>query len=256
VRETEIQHINQVIEEYFNKNSDIEEIPAKEMMPLFIEKGIFNKDHRNGLPIRNLLRELDRSKQLNKIPYALPRRKAKNTNWFFTRKTSFKDVQVIFQAEAESERSDKKVHSKDQSDEKYILDLCDEVLGLEGSRQHKFDFLKGDLHKNGKTRTKLPCDIYYASLSLVIEYNESQHFESNAHFDKPDVITVSGVHRGAQRKKYDDLRRSILPKYDIKVVEFFIDELNRKGKKIKRDIVKDKAVIKQKFIDNGYLKEK
>lgn len=31
-----------------------------------------------------------------------------------------------------------------ESDECYVLNLCDEVLKIKGLRQHKFDFLKGD----------------------------------------------------------------------------------------------------------------
>jgi hypothetical protein len=54
-------------------------------MPQFIKADIFNKDHRNGLPIRNVLRDLDENNQLGMILYVFPERKAKNTNWFFKR---------------------------------------------------------------------------------------------------------------------------------------------------------------------------
>lgn len=46
------------------------------------------------------------------------------------------------------------------SDEKYIIDLCDEVLGEQAKRQHTFDFLRGDPNSAGKRR-KLPVDAFY-----------------------------------------------------------------------------------------------
>ncbi|MGM0580734.1 MAG: hypothetical protein ACQETL_08640 [Bacteroidota bacterium] len=257
MRDSEIQYINRVIEEFFEKNSDIDEIQAKELMPFFVKQGIFEKDHRNGLPIRNILRNLDKAKQLNKIPYALARRKIKNTNWYFIRNTGFKKKEVEYeQPTIKDQKSIRKTKSREDSDEKYILDHCDEVLGIKGSRQHKFDFLEGDLHKDGKTRTKLPCDIYYESLNLVIEYNESQHTEAVKHFDKPEKLTVSGVHRGLQRKRYDELRRTILPQHGINVIDFFIDDFNRRSKMIKRDCVNDAEIIKKKLLEKGYLKLK
>ena len=45
--------------------------------------------------------------------------------------------------------------NRQSSDEHYVIDLCDEVLGLKASRQHRFDFLKGD------TGVRLPVDAYY-----------------------------------------------------------------------------------------------
>ncbi len=81
------------------------------------------------------------------------------------------------------------------SDEAYIITLCDETLDLIAIRQHKFYFLLGDMGKNGKKR-RLSVDAYYPSLSLVIEYHEKQHNQAVALFDKPNRMTISGVHRG------------------------------------------------------------
>jgi hypothetical protein len=53
------------------------------LMPQFIKAGIFEKDHRNGLPIRQLLRDLDEINALDKITSILPERKKVNTNWYF-----------------------------------------------------------------------------------------------------------------------------------------------------------------------------
>lgn len=88
-KKTKIARINEVVTDYFENNPSVNEIPAMDLMPEFIKAGIFNKDYeRKGLPIRKLLRELDRNNELNKIPSLLPERKTKNTNWYFQRPKS------------------------------------------------------------------------------------------------------------------------------------------------------------------------
>ncbi len=147
----------------------------------------------------------------------------------------------------------KKTSNKRDSDENYVIDLCDEVLQLEASRQHKFDFLLGDIGQNGKSR-KLPVDSYYNELDLVVEYRERQHTESVIHFDKPDKITISGVNRGEQRKIYDQRRREVLPKSGIQLIEISYDDFNYdRQKRIIRDRSNDLDVVKSKLkkIKNG-----
>ena len=81
IESEKISKINQVLEDYFKTHS--QRIPAKDLMPEFIKAGIFPKDNKNGLPIRKLLRELDKKNELDKIPYIFPDRKEINTNWYF-----------------------------------------------------------------------------------------------------------------------------------------------------------------------------
>ena len=84
--EEKIARINEVVTDYFKNNLSVNEIPAMDLMPEFIKAGIFNKDYeRKGLPIRKLLRELDRNNELDKIPSLLPERKPINTYWYFQR---------------------------------------------------------------------------------------------------------------------------------------------------------------------------
>lgn len=58
--------INLVLKDYFQLNLGVKQIPAKDMMPYFVLAGIFKKDQKNGLPIRNLIRQLDTSNQLDR----------------------------------------------------------------------------------------------------------------------------------------------------------------------------------------------
>lgn len=126
------------------------------------------------------------------------------------------------------------------SDESYVIDLCDEVLGQKAERQHHFSFLVGD---SGK---KLPVDAYYENLSLVVEYRERQHTESVAIFDKPEVLTVSGVPRSEQRRIYDQRRRDVLPMHGIKLVEInYSDLVHSANKKLLRDKEADLLVIQK-----------
>ena len=84
--EEKIARINEVVTDYFKNNPSVDKIPAMDLMPEFVKDGIFNKDYeRKGLPIRKLLRELDRNNELNKIPTLLPERKPINTYWYFQR---------------------------------------------------------------------------------------------------------------------------------------------------------------------------
>ena len=100
--------------------------------------------------------------------------------------------------------------ARSDSDEYYVIGLCNEALGEVGEQQYKFPFLVGD---SGRA---LPVDVYYRKLNLVIEYYERQHTEEVKFFNRR--MTVSGVSRGEQRMIYDERRRTELPKHGIKLV--------------------------------------
>jgi hypothetical protein len=130
--------------------------------------------------------------------------------------------------------------ARSQSDESYVIDLCDEILKQKALRQHRFDFLTGD------AGTRLPVDAYYPSLNLVIEFRERQHSEKVKFFDRRQ--TVSGMGRGEQRKLYDQRRRDTLPKHGIKLIELGYDDFEHtSGKKLVRNREKDLKVITKKM---------
>ena len=240
--------INQVLQSYFEENKGVKSIPAKDMMPYFILAGVFAKDEKNGLPIRNVLRRLDKNNQLHLIPYVFAERKEVNTNWFFQQKNAKSIKEKIQPINSKSkliqtvktQTTKIQSNSRKDSDEHYVLDLCDEVLKTKGLRQHKFDFLMGD---SGR---KLPVDAFYPIVNLVIEYKEQQHTKPNKHFDKPDKLTVSGVHRGEQRKIYDQRRLDVLPQHGIRVIEIDYSDFRFDRKdKIVRDYEWDLMVVKK-----------
>lgn len=100
------------------------------------------------------------------------------------------------------------------SDESYVIDLCDSILGQPASRQHRFEWLKGDPGRSGR-RVRLPVDAYWAPIRLVVEYRENQHDVPTPFFDKPERLTVSGVHRGLQRALYDQRREVLIPAHGL-----------------------------------------
>lgn len=130
-------------------------------------------------------------------------------------------------------------------DEAYIIDLCDKVLGQTARRQYR-GLLKGGPGTYGR-RAALPVDAFYPNLKLVIEFHEVQHTKAVRHFDKPNKITVSGVHRGEQRRKYDELRRRELPAMGIHLVELDYSLFQLRGSRLRRDPVSDEAVIRSKL---------
>jgi hypothetical protein len=78
--------IDQVVRDYFVSNPSVKEIAAKDLMPQFIKKKIFNKDYaRPGLPIRNILRELDAENKLDLLVHCKVVRNQVNRNWYFIR---------------------------------------------------------------------------------------------------------------------------------------------------------------------------
>jgi hypothetical protein len=85
----------------------------------------------------------------------------------------------------------------------YVTDLLEELLGL-AEKEKRFDWARGDSRTPGRPGVPLPFDAVWESRRLIIEIDEKQHDKPVAFFDKPGVMTVSGVHRGEQRRVYDE----------------------------------------------------
>lgn len=247
-----IEMINQVIEDHFIKNTKLTTVPVKELMPAFISAGIFAKDEKKGLPIRKVLRALDQEGHLELIPSVYADRQEKSIYWYFlapgvtTPSTHYKQTEkgVV---------TDQTKLLKSRSDEAYVLDLCDKVLEQKAYRKQKFDFLLGDLHKDGKTKTQLPVGAYYESLKLAVEYvkEEDEYFDSvNTKYNK---MTISGMTRGAQRKRYAERKAKMLPEHQIQFVEISSNDFkcNDETEIIRNEVSDIKTVQKalKRFID-------
>jgi len=82
MQNSEIIKMGYVIQSFFEKEKLID-VKPKDLMPILIEKGFFKKDHRDGLPLRAILRDLDRRDELYLLPQVRADRKEKNVSWFF-----------------------------------------------------------------------------------------------------------------------------------------------------------------------------
>jgi hypothetical protein len=246
--------VRKAVQRYFEANASVSELPCKDLMPWLIKEEIFEKDHRNGQPIRDLLRKLDEANLLNLMPQIRVERKQKNRNWFFQR-SSKKVKKVMAQGKPNSPDIPKDVRSgsiqmkgdREKSDEAYVLDLCDKALKVQGLRQYRFDWLLGDEGKSGK-KASLPVDIYYPDLKLVIEYRERQHTESVPIMDRR--MTLSGISRGEQRRRYDERRRKEIPKHGLRLIEISFNDFDHDAsKKIIRDLGQNSISIQEKLKD-------
>lgn len=74
--------IKKAVTEYF-VTSNQTKVMAKDLMTFFISKEIFNKDHKEGLPIREFLRHLYDNNHLHLIPQVHFEPKDQNKNWYF-----------------------------------------------------------------------------------------------------------------------------------------------------------------------------
>lgn len=140
---------------------------------------------------------------------------------------------------------------RDSSDEAYVLDLLDGIVGARAQRQHRFPWLLGDPGSSG-SRVALPVDGYWPDLGLVVEYRERQHDEVTPFFDKPDRLTVSGVHRGAQRRLYDERRENEIPAHGLTLVIVKPSDLvaDRRGRLL-RQADADRASVRKLLAASG-----
>jgi len=140
---------------------------------------------------------------------------------------------------------------KPDNDAFYVLNLCDYILGIEASREHRFEWLRGDMSaRTGRTAT-LPVDGYWEPLKLVVEVMESQHYKPTLHFDKPHELTVSGVHRGLQRRLYDERKAELIPQRGLTLLAMPIAEFEVRGKKIKRNLEHDLETVRLALSRSG-----
>ncbi|MFF4690463.1 hypothetical protein [Streptomyces sp. NPDC001307] len=134
---------------------------------------------------------------------------------------------------------------RENSDEAYVLDLCDEVLEEQGLRQHRFDWLLGDAGAAGR-RARLPVDSYWPGHKLVVEYRETQHDQPMPFFDKPGRLTVSGVERGEQRALYDARRDAEIPAHGLHLLVIRPADLqaNSRGRLHRKDRTGDLRAVR------------
>ncbi|MDI4655539.1 hypothetical protein [Xanthobacter autotrophicus] len=141
--------------------------------------------------------------------------------------------------------------SRRDSDEAYVIGLCDRILGLKAQRQWRFPFLLGDPGRSGRC-VRLPVDAFYPELGLVVEYHERQHDEPVPFFDRR--ITAAGISRGEQRRIYDERRRTVLPEQGLRLAVICCSDLAHNGaRRLLRDAERDQRAIRAPLEAAGVL---
>jgi hypothetical protein len=210
------QRINEAVDAYFELNADTTWFAAKKIMPDLVKNGIFSKDVKNGMPLRQVLRALDADNQLESIPRVHADRNGNDVYWYFVREGS----EYVSDRKPDAPNAkQRRAIERENSDEVYLIGLIDELLNKEGSRKHTFSYLLGDLHQDGETRTELPIDLYYRELKLALEFIEHPASEKEMIAAKQEKLTVSGVPRAEQRIIYFERKKSILEKKEIDFIE-------------------------------------
>ncbi|MEU5095766.1 hypothetical protein [Streptomyces sp. NPDC020996] len=141
--------------------------------------------------------------------------------------------------------------ARDDSDEAYVIGLCNRILAETALTQHRFDWLLGDPGAGGR-RVRLPVEAYWPGHRLVVEYRELHHDRPVPHFDKPDRLTVSGVHRGEQRALYDARRETEIPAHGLRLVVVRPSDLDAdKRGRLRRDEAADLPVLRRILAQAG-----
>lgn len=228
-----VKKINEASTRYFEVKSKVDWIPAKKLMPALIKAGVFVKDERKGLPLRKVLRKLEEKGDLDKIPTLHAEHGVDATYWYFVREgatyTPKEPIPVITKKEQH-------FLNITNSDEYYLVALCDNLLGQQASRKHTFDSLVGNLHKRGKGRTKLPVDAYYEDLKLVVEFYKTT--EDLANLDEEEQARISQI------KYYDDLKKKAVLKKELSFVTInYTSFKTDQNHKLIRDTTSDKQIL-------------
>ena len=101
----------------------------------------------------------------------------------------------------------------------YVIGHLEETLGERARREKRFTWAVGDPSPRTGRSALLPCDAVWGSRRLIVEVDEDQHRRPVEFWDKPDIITVSGVSRGRQRAIDDARKRAAARTHGFTVVE-------------------------------------
>lgn len=136
---TDVKKITEFIDNYLETHQ-MEYITPTKANELLAEAGLLDdSESRPGKPLRDLLRD-------NKFPHAYQ----EGTLWRIPKSNNLlvqgnqKKLPIRDNKEHVISEKKKKTKSKNEKerDELYVIRLCNEVLGVEASRQHTIDFLK------------------------------------------------------------------------------------------------------------------
>jgi hypothetical protein len=132
----------------------------------------------------------------------------------------------------------------------YVIDLLAEILAEEPEREARYGWALGDVSKKTGRQAQLPFDAVWESRRLIVEVDEDQHRHPVQFWDKPDRLTVSGVHRGEQRRIYDLRKRAAAREQGYRVVEIAWE---RRPPPARRNRDEDRRRLRELLSEAGVL---
>lgn len=78
--------IDQIVADYFKLHPKVKEVQAKDLMQDFVKGGVFAKDYKDGLPLRDFLKKVEESNSLNLFKKSKLIRKEEDKYWYFMKK--------------------------------------------------------------------------------------------------------------------------------------------------------------------------
>ena len=127
--------------------------------------------------------------------------------------------------------------------QRYVTDLLEQLLGP-CEKEKRFDWARGDCRIPGGKGVPLPFDAVWESRRLIVEIDERQHNEAVDFFDKPSVMTVSGVSRGEQRRLYDERKVRLAEEHGYVVVRVPTGSLSKRMTDRTRDLAMVAAALR------------
>ena len=126
--------------------------------------------------------------------------------------------------------------------QRYVTRLLEVLLGP-AETEKSFDWCRGDSRSGDKGR-RLPFDAVWESRKLIVEVDESQHSEAVPFFDKPGVPTAPGVHRGEQRRRYDERKERLAVEHGYTLVRVPTSILAHKERRLFYDRMADIRAVR------------
>lgn len=134
--------------------------------------------------------------------------------------------------------------------QRYVTELLETMLGPAESEK-RFPWCRGDSRDPARLGVPLPYDAVWEAHKLVVEVDERQHAEPVAFFDKPDRLTVSGIHRGEQRPLYDRRKARCAREQGYTVIRVPASALAWRGRRLARSITADRAILRNLLAVGG-----
>lgn len=130
-------------------------------------------------------------------------------------------------------------HSHMPRTERYVVGLLEQMLGP-AEHGKRFPWAAGDVSAKTGRAVWLPFDAVWESRKLIVEVDEDQHRTPEPFFDKPHRLTVSGVHRGEQRRGYDARKRAaaVAQLYQLVVIAW-----SRKRPQVPQDLLELRTLL-------------